>query len=178
MEWRQIPGFDSRYEVTAAGRVRSWMTKGKGDHRAASPHPLKGSRHHTGYPIYGLRTADGRWTSVFAQNLVAAAFLGPCPPGLVIRHVNGDPWDCRVENLVYGTMTENHADRERHGRTAKGERSGKAKATEAMVDEIIARRAKGESQMSIAKAVGLGQSAVSSILRGQTWSHYTGINSR
>lgn len=42
--------------------------------------------------------------------MVAHTFLGECPEGKEILHNNGNPKDNRVENLRYGTRTENILD--------------------------------------------------------------------
>ena len=175
MLWRTIPGFDPRYEVSKDGLVRSWIKPGKGGGVAAFPRTLAGTIHHNGYPIYRLRNELGDFQSVYAHQLVLAAFIGPRAAGQVTRHRNGNPRDNQLFNLVYGTNAENHSDREAHGRTAKGSRHGRAKATETLVLEIVDRYRKGEPQMSIAATTGLAQSTISSIVRGETWSAITGI---
>lgn len=43
------------------------------------------------------------------------AFVGPCPPGMMARHRNGNPADNRVENLRWGTQSENMLDAVEHG---------------------------------------------------------------
>lgn len=52
---------------------------------------------------------------VFVHQLVAEAFIGPRPDGQEVRHLNGDPADNRVQNLAYGTRSQNVADAIRHG---------------------------------------------------------------
>ena len=47
--------------------------------------------------------------------LVAAAFIGPRPDGLLIRHLDGNPRNNRVGNLQYGTGSENQRDAVVHG---------------------------------------------------------------
>lgn len=51
----------------------------------------------------------------YVHQVVARAFLGECPPGQETRHLNGDPKDNRLENLAYGTRSENVLDSVRHG---------------------------------------------------------------
>ena len=38
------------------------------------------------------------------------AFVGEPPEGMEVRHLNGDPTDNRLENLKYGSRTENILD--------------------------------------------------------------------
>jgi hypothetical protein len=58
------------------------------------------------------------------HELVAEAFHGPCPEGQEVRHLNGNRFDNAARNLGYGTALQNAADREAHGRTARGDRNG------------------------------------------------------
>lgn len=50
------------------------------------------------------------------HHLVASAFHGDRPNGLVICHRNGDPQDNRASNLRYDTQSSNLKDMYRHGR--------------------------------------------------------------
>lgn len=50
------------------------------------------------------------------HGLVLAAFDGPRPDDLETRHLDGNPTNNRLSNLIYGTGTENQLDRVRHGR--------------------------------------------------------------
>jgi hypothetical protein len=49
------------------------------------------------------------------HKLVAEAFLGVCPVGLEVRHLDGDSGNPRLGNLAYGTHSENTLDQVRHG---------------------------------------------------------------
>jgi hypothetical protein len=51
----------------------------------------------------------------YVHQLVAEAFIGPRPAGQEVRHLNGDPSDNRVENLAYGTRSQNVLDSVQHG---------------------------------------------------------------
>ena len=118
--WRTIPGFEDCYEVSNLGRVRSlprWRTYSAGGRRlfpGKTLTPFTGCR----YPRVKV---GGK--SVMVHHLVAYAFLGPRPPGMHIRHLNGDSWDCRLDNLAYGTVSENQQDRVRHGNCPQSNRT-------------------------------------------------------
>lgn len=57
----------------------------------------------------------GRSYTARVHSLVCAAFHGPCPNGMVCRHLNGLRRDNRPENLAWGTHSENSQDTIRHG---------------------------------------------------------------
>lgn len=103
-----IPGYEGRYEVSDRGRVRSLLRRGR---------VLAQSEHRTGmYWQVGLLAQGAKSGSArLVHHLVAAAFLGPRPPGAVVRHLNGDSRDNRPSNLAYGTPAENIADSIAHG---------------------------------------------------------------
>lgn len=61
------------------------------------------------YCIAGF-TVNGVHATKSLHVVVAKAFLGERPEGMVIRHLNSDPTDNRIENLAYGTPKENIAD--------------------------------------------------------------------
>lgn len=51
----------------------------------------------------------------YVHQLVARAFIGPCPPGLEVRHKDGNPANNHIDNLEYGTRADNMQDRLNHG---------------------------------------------------------------
>lgn len=62
--------------------------------------------------------------------------------------------------------------RTRHGRTLRGELAARAKLTARRVLRIRAEyRRGGVRQVDLAAKHGVGQSTVSSLLRGDTWAH-------
>lgn len=62
-------------------------------------------------------TIGGRRARV--HTLVLEAFVGPRPPGLVTLHANDIRNDNRLENLSWGTLTQNSQDCVRRGRHKK-----------------------------------------------------------
>lgn len=106
--WKSIPGFDGDYEVSSIGRMRSLK------HR----HPRLMKIHiqkSTGYPALTL-TMYGKFRPYHVHRLMLLAFVGPAPAdGSQCRHLNGDRADNRLENLKWGSVSENTKDQVEHG---------------------------------------------------------------
>ena len=103
------------------------------------------------------------------HRLVLEAFSGAVPVGTVGCHRDDDTQNNMLENLYWGTYSENLTDAVRNGkRTHHGQRKS---LTESEV-QIIRERAKiGETQKSIAADVGVHPSSVSLIVNGKVWGH-------
>lgn len=123
---------------------------------------------------------DGHWQAVIRQDkkrkvfyvhiLVLEAFVGPRPEGMEGCHEDDDPSNNHVSNLKWGTRQDNAKDASRNGKLAFGERNGYAKLTDEVVRDIRRMYASGYySQQKIADKVGIHQTAVSRVIRGQTW---------
>lgn len=116
--WKPVPRFEGLYEVSNFARVRSLYRK--------TPRVLRPSWS-TGYGVVILCRAGAREGRT-VHSLVMAAFVGPCPEGQEVRHLDGNransrwaPGETEDEiranggNLMYGTRSENIYDRVRHG---------------------------------------------------------------
>lgn len=117
-EWRPVLGFEGRYEVSDDGRVRSVTRTTK--IRDGRQYTFVGQERKTflvkGYPHLSIKR-NGRHVNKYVHLLVCEAFYGPRPsPQHEARHLNGNPLDNRVENLAWGTKSENAQDTIRHGR--------------------------------------------------------------
>ena len=171
-QWRDIPGYESQYQVSDQGRVRTL----KRTLRSASVEALENSVMKFGYENHGGRRQvtlckHGKIKRFLVHRLVLLAFTGPAPEDKpVARHLNGDYLDNRPENLAWGTMQENANDAARHGTRAKGEQLKQSALTETQVREI--RAARGLiSQKELAQKYGISQVAVSCIMTRRTWKH-------
>ena len=96
--WREVKGWEGRYEVSNWGRVRSFFdTHGN---RRAEPRILKPRKNGDGYLRVILRK-DGKGIYKSVHRLVAEAFL-PNPLNLPqINHRNEIKDDNRLENLEW-----------------------------------------------------------------------------
>ena len=114
--WKDIPGYEGKYQASTEGRIRS------------IDRPVRGICHYTGKEFYrrvkgrilrpGRYCKNGHVSVVLGHDavgspvhqLVMLTFVGPVPDGMEILHINGKPTDNRLSNLRYGTRTENILD--------------------------------------------------------------------
>lgn len=114
--WKDIPGYDGKYQASTEGRIRSLdypvrgrchynnkefirMVKGK----VLSPGPYTKAGHVSVVPGHGSNGSP-------VHQLIMKTFVGECPDGMEVLHINGNPADNRLCNLRYGTRTENILD--------------------------------------------------------------------
>lgn len=169
--FRVIPGYP-RYAIDENGIVMSVCPRnGKGkDKPWQYAMRVKPGTDRDGYQTVCL-CHDGHKRTVKIHSLVLTVFVGPCPDGMVCRHLDGIRTNNHVSNLAWGTPCENSQDMILHGTSNKGGRHGMVKLTDADVLDIRARAASGESQTAIAKDFLVTQSNVSLIVRRRKWKH-------
>lgn len=168
-QWLPVVDWEGLYEVSDLGRIRSLPRRTATGVRGGRILKPWLSTH--GYLVVSLCRSGYDDDHRLVHQLVAAAFIGPCPEGQEVRHgPNGKP-DNRASQLCYGTSAQNHADRLRDGISNQGERHGNAKLTDAIVAECRIRHAAGETQLSLAREFGVDKAAMNYAIRGLTWVH-------
>lgn len=116
--WKPVVGYEGKYEVSDLGRVRS-VTRtitqlGRGGvpfSRGVVGRVLRPGVASNGYPTVAI----GRYNTRTVHSLVAEAFLGPCPAGCEVLHLDGTRTNSVLSNLRYGTRSENIYDAVRNG---------------------------------------------------------------
>jgi transposase len=161
-EWRQIPGWGEKYQVSNLGRVRS---RAHGAWKLMNL-PIKS----TGYPNASFRH-NGKQKKVTVHILVALLFLGPRPDGMVINHKDGNKLNNTPENLEYVTIAENNT----HARITglarlDGENNPMAKLTGSQVADVL-ERLPYQSQREIAEMYGVHAGTIQAIASGRNWKH-------
>ena len=169
--WRDIPGYEGRYQASTGGRIRSLDRQ------------LIGKNHYTNKPF--VRTMRGRvlrpgpsrtgHLSVVlghgapgsqVHQLVALTFIGSCPEGKEVLHNDGNPQNNNIDNLRYGTRTENILDVYAIGRAWR-------RLTAEQAKEIKTRLLNGEKAAHIARSMGINASSVYAIKRGRSFGWLT-----
>lgn len=103
--YRPVPGYDDLY----AGADGSIVSGKRGC-------ALKFSPSGNGYlKVYIPGSGRSNHCQPLVHRLVAAAFLGPCLPGMEVRHGDGFRSNNRIENLCYGSVGDNAQDAMEHG---------------------------------------------------------------
>lgn len=122
---------------------------------------------------YGRFSLHGR--PALAHRVAYELSVGPVPPGLSVMHLCDNPQCVNPDHLRVGTHAENMADMKRkgrcHSRGLPGERNGFAKLTEPQVHAIRERYAAGNTQVAIARDLGVDPTTVGLVVRGKRWTH-------
>jgi len=172
VEYRPINGFPG-YRIGSNGSV--WTNKIPGSHyaRAGKWKRRKTFTHKHGYLMVNL-CHKGKYTIRTIRSLLLEAFVGPCPNGMVARHLDDNPINNALSNLCWGTWKENARDKRRNGHQALGSRQNGAVLSEFQVLEIR-RRYKwykpGCTMKSLAEEFGVHQVTVFQIVHRKTWTH-------
>lgn len=170
------PGFPG-YMLGSDGTVWSQWIKGRWRKRRPVWRRLSTPPDNAGYPqvnLYHVGEDEGGRVHCKVHVIIAEAFLGKRPEGLLIRHLNGNPADNHIENLAYGTDAENCADTIFHGRTNRGTRAPSSKLSDDDVRSIRERAASGEKQKDLAAEYGVSEPTISEIVNRRTWGHLEG----
>jgi hypothetical protein len=160
-EWRWVVGYEGIYEVSNYGRVYSVPrrnTQGGVLAQVLVNSYLKVALHR-----------NGRKRIRPVHQLVAEAFIGPCPPGEEVRHGPEGKLDNRASQLCYGTKIDNARDKERDGTSYGGESHVRSKLSIVKVSDARRRAALGEPVDSLAREMGVTWSAMHSAITGKSW---------
>lgn len=163
--WKDIPGYEGKYQASTYGQIRSldrmllgksrfgtpFMRKMKG--RVLRPAASKNDPH-----LYVVLGHGANGSQV--HQLVAHTFLGPQPPNTDVRHLDGNPLNNHIDNLAYGSRTENILDVFRQGKAWR-------KLTFKQAYVIRERLTAGEKGTDLAKEFRVSESTVSAIKGGR-----------
>lgn len=168
--WKDIPGHEGKYQASNEGRIRSTdrlVGCAHGATRLMRGRILRPARNRYNPHLYVVLGHKANGSPV--HQLVAETFLGPRPEGADVRHLDGNPANNRVENLAYGSRTENILDVYRIGKAWR-------KLTAEQALDIYQRLQDGEKGRDLAREYGVREGTISAIKKGRTFSWLTGAN--
>jgi len=168
--WRDIPGYEGRYQVSNMGKVKSLarVVEQKNvlcgcvsevviPEKILKPQPHRVS----GHLEVKLGSNPPRHHRI--HRLVAEAFLGPCPDGMEVCHNDSNPCNNAVHNLRYDTRHENRIDMVKVGN------EGRQIIKVEQVPIIRKRIEKGDTCREIAQDYGVHPSTISKIKQGRNF---------
>lgn len=162
----RLISWDDRYAVTRGGDVWS---RANGGHLAKNPHWKKLKFTHGNGDKRYLAVSLGAGKRRLAHRLVAEAFIGKCPEGQDVRHLDGVHHNNAATNLAYGTRTQNMADAKRHGTTCRGERNGNSFLTVDKVREIRQTYEQGFTHRQVSAQFSISYEQARQIRLGLRW---------
>ena len=164
--WKPVIGYEGVYSVSNLGRVRRDAPACGASVGSIVKHWISTHRYATVALSYKSRVVHRS-----VHTLVLEAFVGPRPRNMGCRHLDGNRLNPRLDNLRWGTQTENEKDKVLHGTTTRGAHNGQARLSEEDVRQIQVMLKQGKVQQRIADHFGVGRGCVSKISTGRRWVH-------
>lgn len=120
----------------------------------------------SGGAVYGDFKHNGK--TLRSHRVAYVMTYGAVAEGVVIRHTCDNPLCCNPAHLTPGTHAQNVQDRVERGRSAQGEKSGRAILNEEQAREILA---SNETAAALAVRFGVSKYTIYSLLQGRSWRH-------
>lgn len=118
LEWVDIPGYEGYYQINRNGDVKKLATQcfslDGSDKRVRREKILSRNSFCRGYRVVGLRK-EGIQKQFYVYKLLAKTFIPNPNKYPVVRHLNDIRTDDRIENLRWGTYSENTLDALKNG---------------------------------------------------------------
>jgi hypothetical protein len=159
--WKSVVGHDG-YEVSNLGRIAAIKN---GERFIRKPNF---ATHYLSIS-FKRRPKDKTQTSRNIHVVVAEAFIGPRPSGMVVCHIDGNRYNNAASNVCYGTPNENVYDAVKH-KTYKGSKNGRSVFDERHVLLIRMLLDKGSGTSELARQLGVSIGTIHAIKTGRNWS--------
>jgi len=179
-EWRPVTGFDG-YFVSNYGKIKTHRFQKKRFGRRSGteafidlnrkPFFLKGLVVRGGYLRICFRK-NGKKFYKSIHRMVLNEFVGPPPKGCIVCHVDGNPQNNKIDNLIYGTHKLNTSHRKLHGTDCTGEKHPMAKLDLKDVNKIRKQYIKYDRKFGgrvLSKKYGVSISTICRIAQGRGW---------
>ena len=162
-EWRPIPSVPG-YSASSFGRIRRDYTSWNNGEGGVLSEVIGSD----GYNVFTSRVT-GRKKQHKVHRCVCEAFhLNPDDKPLAL-HKDDNKRNNASGNLYWGTVKDNHWDAKVNGKTAKGEKNGRAVLTYEKVKLIRRLCCDGVNKAAIARHFGIGRTTLGHVLARRTW---------
>jgi hypothetical protein len=155
--WRPVPNFPN-YEVSNLGYVYGLYGELK---------PWKGNY------LYITLWRNGEKFRRTIHSIVAAAFIGPRPPGKTVNHKDLHRENNRDNNLEYLTQKQNNHHARRHGhiggKSRWGEENPNSKLSEIEVRSIRRKFRRGWTKTELSAKYNVTCQMIHRIIEGKAW---------
>lgn len=176
--WKDVVGYESYYEVSNLGRVRSKERVlphniNKGNYVKKSK--VLSTQIRKGY-VFVCVCVNGIRKALPVHRVVAKAFLPNPENKAQVNHIDGDKTNNKLENLEWATAKENVDHAVRTGLIKKGSRSSRSILNEDIVREIKIKLNNGDTQLSIVRwlevthGIKVSRGLIGRISNGSAWS--------
>lgn len=167
--WKWIPNYEGQYEINLDGQVRSYWRPRAG--WLNQPQKLLNIYIGTnGYYQIQLSRKNKTKRNHCIHELLVETFIGPRPStNHVVRHLDNNPLNNVLNNLVWGTYRENAADKLIHGTHTQGELISSSKLKEGDIKYILEHPHTKSSVLSEMFAV--HRSTITAVRRRERWKH-------
>lgn len=173
--WKDIPGFEGRYQCSNFGRIKS-LPRSRRCRNGYSEYIgciVKQQNGNAGYSRVALRGCDSRTKMFSTHRLVAILFIDNPLNAPEVNHIDGNKENNHYSNLEWCTSSENKRHAFKIGlRTQSGENNNSSKLTEADVLEIRARyKPRIVTLKMLANEYGMSKDGIEFIVNRRTWKH-------
>lgn len=168
--WRDVSGYESAYQVSNLGRVRSSLS-GHWQIMKPSLVGVPGNKYPAVY-LYSGTKSTRKLRKI--HQLVLEAFVGARPtPQHHGCHNDGNRENNKVDNLRWDTQIGNFSDKHKHGTMfySSGSRHALSVLSEADVLLIRDRVSDGEGVCALAREYCVSAATISSIKNRNSWKH-------
>lgn len=158
-QWLKIPDYD--YLISNKGNVkRIYKT---------SIRDVKTCDDKYGRKVFNV-SKNGKVKQLKVHRAVMMAFVGECPKGMEVAHLDGNQSNNTLDNLIYATPKENSSHKLLHGTQPMGEKIWMSRLQGKDVLEIR-QTYPSLSYSKLAKKYGVHIQTIASIIQRKNWKH-------
>lgn len=169
--WKNVVGFEGIYSVSSCGQVRRDVPSRGFGSRSFAGKIMSQKKCTDGYRSVSLYPLQGKQKQIHVHRLVAIAFIGPVPSGLVVNHKDGIKHNNDLSNLEYLTTSQNikHAYASGLAKGKPGETNSNVVLNDDAIRAIRLLHSEGWTNNSISRAMRINPGKISRIVNGHIW---------